>query len=392
MSLLKSFHEPVIDFGSVRNERHLDKEISGIIEELVEQHAELLADVESGRVARRVLETEVLRIVDRLGNLARRDRMIKQIYDHMFGYGKLQTILEDESVSDVIATRHDCIFVRREGLMERLSLQYDSARDFENFCKLIVIRNGGMINETDSHARVSDEALRLRINVTIPPRSVGGASLSIRKHRFQAYTLDDLEALHMVDSQSRVLIERLATSKKRFVIVGKGASGKTTLLRVIINLIGVSQRLLICESDSEIYPDSPTAVVQRIVKHRQPGHCVTLEHLVRDGLTMSLDGYCVGELVGEEAWEFIKAGFTDHRIMGTLHSGGVEETPLRILTLVDIGQKGISESTALRVIASSLDIIIYMKGFKVERISQMIKGDLWGNITPEFETLYERRA
>lgn len=392
MGVLKSFHEPVIAVSAQYSDRQIDKEISAIIEELVMQHSDLLADVESGRVVRRVLETEVVRIVDRLGNLARRDRMIKQIYDHMFGYGKLQSVLENECVSDVLATRFDCIFVRQAGKTELLPIQFDNARDFENFCKLIIIRNGGMVNETDSHARVSDESLRLRINVTIPPRSVGGASLSIRKHRLQAYNLESLEKLEMLDQESRTLIEALALSQKRFIIVGKGASGKTTLLRAMIDSIGMSQRLLICESDSELYPNSPTAIVQRIVKHRQPGHCVMLADLIRDGLTMSLDGYCVGELVGSEVWAFIKAGFTDHRIMGTLHSGGIEETLLRILTLMEGAYNNLSESTAVRIIKSSLDVIVYLKDFKVERIARIINDDLWESPVLKFESIYERRA
>ena len=392
MGVLKSFHEPLIEQSTSENGRRLDREIISVIEELVEHHSDLLSDVEGKRVERRVLETEVVRIVDRLGNLARRDKMIKQIMDHMFGYGILQSVLEDESVSGLIVTRYDHLYVKRLGEIFRLPIKFESNREFENYCKLIVIRNGGLLNETDSHARVSDEALRLRINATIAPRSQGGPSLSIRKHRFVSYDLDTLKSMGMMDTEAHSLIANMALSEKRFVIVGKGGSGKTTLLRAILNLIGDSQRLLICESETELFPDSPSFVVQRIVRHRQPDFRVTLEHLVRDGLTMSLDGYVVGELTGSEAWEFIKAGYTDHRIMGTLHSGGIEETPIRIMMLSDLSKKGISEKTAMKIITSSLDRVIYMKNFRVERIAEVMRPLPGVEEQVSFNLLYERRS
>lgn len=392
MGVLKSFHEPLIEPMASEPGRRLEREIISVIEELVEHHSDLLADVEGKRVERRVLETEVVRIVDRLGNLARRDKMIKQIMDHMFGYGILQSTLEDESVSDLIVTRYDHLYVKRSGEAFRLPLKFESAREFENYCKLIVIRNGGLLNETDSHARVSDDGLRLRINATIAPRSQGGPSLSIRKHRFSSYDLQTLMRMGMLDPDSYEIMTRLAQSDLRFVIVGKGGSGKTTLLRALLNIIGETQRLLICESETELFPDSPTFVVQRIVRHRQPDFRVTLEHLVRDGLTMSLDGYVVGELTGPEAWEFIKAGYTDHRIMGTLHCGGIEETPIRIMMLSDLSQRGISEKTAMNVITSSLDRVIYMKNFKVERIAEVLRPGAGTEGASSFNILYERRS
>lgn len=392
MGVLKSYHEPLIDSTMLPQSRKLDREIVSVIEELVDHHSELLAEVESKRVERRVLETEVIRIVDRLGNLARRDRMIKQIMDHMFGYGILQSILEDESVSDLLATRYDHLYVKRFGEVLRLPLKFESPREFENFCKLIVIRNGGLLNETDSHARVSDDGLRLRINATIGPRSQGGPSLNIRKHRFVSYHLEALLGLGMIDQEAMPLIRELAGSQARFVIVGKGGSGKTTLLRAMLNEIGESQRLLICESETELFPESPSFVVQRIVRHRQPDFRVTLEQLVRDGLTMSLDGYVVGELTGTEAWEFVKAGYTDHRIMGTLHCGGVEETPMRLMLMSDLSQRGISETTALKIISSSLDYIIYMKCFAVQKISEIRPNPLDPQAGAIFMTCYERRG
>ncbi len=127
---------------------------------------------------------------------------------------------------------------------------------------------------------------------------------------------------------------------------------------------------MVCESDMEIYPDSPTVVVQRVMDRGPYGKPATLNHLIKDGLTMSLDGYCIGEITGPEAWEFVKAGYTDHRIMGTIHSSGTEEALKRLLTLSETSDMKISQGVAEEMISQSVDYLIYLRAFKIMQIDQ----------------------
>lgn len=373
MSLIASLNEPFFNEGLYMKETEQEDWFNEIIGQLISDHAELLTKVEAGTVKQSVLELEIAKMIDRSGCYIGRGELVQEIINHMFGYGVLQKYLEHINTTDLIGTRYDHFFVKEFGQMRSIPVTFSSEKAFENFCKLIVIRNGGILNENDNHARVADENLKLRINVVIPPRSAQGTFLSIRKHRETAYDLESLKGHEMIDEQSLQIIRKMALSSSRFLICGKGAAGKTTLMRAIINEIGQTQRLLICESDTEIYPESPTAMVQRVLIRGNYGKQVTLNTLIKDGLTMSLDGYCIGEITGPEAWDFVKAGYTDHRVMGTIHSAGEEEAIFRLLVLSEISDLGIGEHIALDMIRKSLDYIIYLKDFKVVSISRFEK-------------------
>lgn len=390
MSLVETFYEPLIenDIEKVRKSSARGR-VQDIIKGLLSKNSDLLVQVELGKTELSVLETEIIKLLDQQGGIFDRQVLIKEILDEMFGYGQLQKYLEDEEISDIIGTRYDTFFAKKNGIVSPLPVQFEDVFDFENYCKLLVIRNGGIINENDNHARVADESLRLRINVTIPPRAVNGPMIVIRKHRKQSWSLEALRHQGMLDETAHELLKQLLQNASRFLICGKGAAGKTTLLRALLNDIGDSERILICESDTELYPESPTMVGQRIIQREGFGKTVTLEDLIKDGLTMSLDGYCIGEITGVEAWSFVKAGYTDHRIFGTLHSNCAEDVPDRLLMMSHITQMGMSETLAKKMICQSLDYIVYMKAFKIEKIIQCQGMDTLNN-EPIFATLYTR--
>lgn len=373
MSLVASLHEPLFESSAIFETSADDQWIDQIVGELIGEHAELLAKVEIGQISQSVLEMELSKLLDRQGVVSGRKERLKVLMNHMFGYGILQPYLENPQITDLIGTNFDHFFIKINGETQRIPVRFSDERRFENYCKLIVIRNGGLLNENDNHARVADVHLKLRINAVMPPRSAKGAFLAIRKHRAQAYDLTDLKTLGMLDEQSDALVREIALSNSRFLVCGKGAAGKTTLLRAMINEIGDTQRLLICEADTELYPDSPTVTVQRVIQRGSYGKTVALNDLIRDGLTMSLDGYCIGEITGPEAWDFIKAGYTDHRVMGTVHSSGAEELIHRLLVLSEVSKLGLSEMVVQSMIKRSLDYVIYLKDFKVTQILKFIK-------------------
>lgn len=387
MSLVASLHEPLFELREGAQTPTGNQWMDQVIGELIENHAALLAKVESGHISQSVLETELSKLMDRQGVVSGRKERLQALMNHMFGYGILQPYLENPQVTDLIGTSFDHFFIKVNGETQQIPIRFSDEKRFENFCKLIVIRNGGLLNENDNHARVADEQLKLRINAVIPPRSAKGAFLAIRKHRAQAFTLADLEALGMLDEQSSAIVHQVAISNSRFLICGKGAAGKTTLLRAMINAIGDTQRLLVCEADTELYPDSPTATVQRVIQRGSYGKSVLLNDLIRDGLTMSLDGYCIGEITGPEAWDFIKAGYTDHRVMGTIHSSGAEELVHRLLVLSEVSKIGLGESVVQAMIMRSIDYVIYLKNFKVAQICHFEKRS---HLTVESVLLYER--
>ncbi len=375
MPVVKSHHKLFYDNCNIviKNVRDMNTIISSITNDILRECPALVADVSAGRVGRNVLETAIIRDIDanRYHFGFDRDELIRKVFDFMFGYGELQPYIDEEDITDIDGTYYNQFVIKRNGIRSRIPVDFGSEKIFDTYCKLIAVRNGGILNENDSHCRVTDEKNRLRINVSIKPRNISSPAISIRKHRKKSYTLADLQRLGMLDSCLVELLEKLAKSDASVLFCGKGAAGKTTLLRAFINILPEMERVLIVESDAEIFPDKPYCIEQRVKKENDGGRPVTLKDLVRDGLTMSLDSYCVGEITGDEAWEFVKASYSGHRGIATTHSESARDAFGRLLTLSKGAKIGESERTIKEMLARSIDVIFYLKEFRVVEVLEV---------------------
>lgn len=376
MPVVKSLHKRFYEEReySTNNIREISSIVSAITNNILREWPGLVADVSAGRADRSILETAVIKDIDtnKYHCGLYRDELIRKVLDYMFGYGILQSYIDDEDVTDIDGTRYNQFAIKRHGVRSKIPVAFESEKAFEAYCKLVAIRNGGILNENDSHCRVSDEKNRLRINVSIKPRNIAGPSISIRKHRRTSYTAEDLLYLGMLDRDTYALLKELSETDASILFCGKGAAGKTTLMRAFINMLPEMERVLIAESDAEIYPDKPYCIEQRIKKQNEGGRPVTLRDLVRDGLTMSLDTYCVGEITGDEAWEFVKAAYTGHRGIATIHSESGQDVFARMLTLCKGANISESEKTVKEMLAGSIDVIFYLKEFKVIQVLEVL--------------------
>jgi len=335
------------------------------------------------------LENRIIELLDTGGYYYRggRQELIIRIFDFMFGYGALQKLIDDEDISDIDGTSYNEFSITINGIRKPADIDFGDKKTFGTYCRLVAIRSGGILNEDDTHCRTTDIDRKLRINVSIPPRNVSGPAISIRKHRNTAYKYQDLEKLGMLDGNSRELLESAAATEKSILFCGKGAAGKTTILRTFINSLPRLERVLVVESDAEIYPDKQFTIEQRTKKPGEGGRPVDLEMLIKDGLTMSLDTYCIGEIVGPEAYSFIKASCTGHRMLGTIHSSGAEEALDRLVSLASGGMASDSISRVMEAAASGIDMIVFLRKFKVIDILE-INGIRGGH--PCFNYLYEK--
>ncbi len=375
MPVVKSHHK--IFYGDsadiAKSVGDINAIISNITNHILKDWPGLVADVSSGRADRSVLETAVIKDIDihKYHYGIFRDELIRKVFDFMFGYGELQPYIEEDDITDIDGTRFNQFVIKRHGVRSKIPVNFGNEKIFDTYCKLVSIRNGGILNENDSHCRVTDEKNRLRINVSIKPRNIAGPAISIRKHRRESYSLRDLHSLGMLDDNLVLLIRKLALSDASVLFCGKGAAGKTTLMRAFINILPEMERVLIVESDAEVYPDKPYCIEQRMKKQNEGGRPVTLKDLVKDGLTMSLDTYCVGEITGDEAWEFVKAAFSGHRGIATTHSESAGDAFARLLTLSKGAHIGESEKTINEMLGRSINVIFYLKDFKVVEVLEV---------------------
>lgn len=344
--------------------------VSTICSQILKTDAALVAGVASGQTPRTVLLDLIARSAEQISLRAGffKQDLQQQVMDFLFGYGPLQPYIDDEAVSDIDGTGPDAFTIKIDGRRSCLPLAFSDDKAYDTFCRLVIIRNGGIINENDSHCRVSDAHARLRINVTVPPRSVNHPTICIRKHRRTAWDISDLCSKGMFSAQLGDLLREWAASDRTILICGKGAAGKTTLLRAMIEAMPRLERVLVAESDTELYPEKPCCLVQRIKKSNEGGRLTTLRDLVSDGLTMSLDTYCIGEIVSDEAMEFMRAAFSGHRCIATIHAEQAMDVLDRILSLARPVSHGESDRTLKRMLGSCIDLIIHVRSFKVEQV------------------------
>jgi pilus assembly protein CpaF len=158
------------------------------------------------------------------------------------------------------------------------------------------------------------------------------------------------------------------------IVSGKGASGKTTILRALIDKIPDDVAITSNEETAELFSRHPNMIQRQILKNRETDKNITLENLTAHSLVMTNDAIVVGELKGAEAMVFFDAVSTGHRGYATVHSDSAELTLDRLVTLMkrDPQAQQYSDKYLKRLLAESVDLILYMKNFKVQEISEVI--------------------
>lgn len=394
MPVLQSLHVQITEkITSPEDYRSFDDLFLNVTEKILTEKPGLVLEVSEGKRDKSALEKEIIKIIDSdmKKPVYMREDIIKGVFDFMFGYGQLQPYIDDEDISDIDGTAYNCFTIKRNGVREKVNVDFGSERIFDTYCKLIAIRNNGILNENDNHCRVTDEKHKLRINLSVRPRSSTGPSISIRKHRQVPYDMNDLVNLGMMNEEIKELLEFMAKGSASVLFCGKGAAGKTTLLRAFIDSMPEMERVLIMESDTEIYPSKPYCIQHKIKKKNEGGITVTLADLVRDGLTMSLDTYVIGEIVGNEAWEFIKASFSGHRCAGTIHAENGNAVFPRLMALARGDSNAYSEKTIMQMAAEGIDAVVYLRNFKVDEVLEVAGYDEEkGSVATRY--LYKRQS
>ncbi len=348
--------------------------IVNVVDNILKNHPDLLVQVEAKEKDKTELDVKINELVGKL-NLPVDERIsiIYGVQNYLFNYGRLQELIEDDDVTDIDIPRYNYGVIKRNGIKELLEQKYlfSSEDEFRRRAQTWIVRNEGILNENLSHERISDSRYKLRINVAIPPRNFKHTSMNIRKHRQNPYTIQDLVTLKMMSEEQAKFIIELVKKGKRFLLAGKGAAGKTTLLRAMMMNVNKFDTYLVAEKDAELYLEAPNFIQQRIKKKAHGGIELTLGDIVKDGLTMSLDGYCVGEIVGEEAWHTINAGVTDHVICGSLHATTCSDVPPRLLSMIETHNPGPKAETIMELIGRSLDYVIHLNQFKITDIAKI---------------------
>lgn len=355
----------------VKNEVNKDKVIGEIISFLINNYSDYLSDININKeIVSNIVREKVYKEYSNMNT----ESTITAILNRLFGYHILQKFIDDKNITDIRVTRFNNIFVKELGRWKKVKDVFESESDFLNFVRYCVLKNGGKITNEKPVVIVSDRKNNLRIEAGIEPVNVESPSLVIRIHRPDGIgELKDLIGAQMMNEDIYKFLVKSVVSGCNVVICGKGGSGKTTLMRNMINRIPEDLAITSNEETAELYSTHPNIIQREILSNRSEDKNISLATLTAHSLVMSNNVIVIGELKGAEAMVFFDAISTGHIGYATVHADSSKSTVDRLVTLMkrDFKAQTYTDKYLRKLLAMSLDLVIYMNNFKIQEITEV---------------------
>lgn len=350
-----------------------------VVNILVENQADLITQVQEERKSRALLEAEIRKIIsERKLAVGDYDAFIDSVFDTLFGYGLLQPYLDDPDVSDILVNSYNNVFIKKFGKKINVPVNFGSEENLVKYCYKIAAMCGGKLDESSNIESVlTDRKRNLRIVISLKPVNVKSPSICIRKPT-TGFSLDELVGKGMLTNKQKDYFKKAVLDQKTIVIAGKGGSGKSTLLGALINEVPHSERGLLIQETFEINPKHPDIVCKLVKLSDNPEvKNYTLFELTKIGLLMSMDRIFIGELKDKETMDFFNAVYTGHLgSMATVHANSAKEVIKRLILLMKKSGTDIPFEELKNMLASSLDIIVFLKNYKVVEIFEVSEEDV----------------
>jgi len=291
-----------------------------------------------------------------------RTRMLEWVQSDILGYGPIEPLLNDGSITEVMVNGPKRIYVERNGVIEKTNVVFEDNAHLMRIIDRIVSPLGRRVDESSPmvDARLPNG---YRVNATIPPLSLEGPLLTIRKFAQTPFTAQDLVANGTLTPNLTAFIKACAEARVNIVISGGTGTGKTTLLNVVSGFIPASERIITIEDTAELQlkQDHVIRVEYRPPNIEGKGE-VTIRRLVINALRMRPDRIIVGESRGSEALDMLQAMNTGHDgSMTTIHSNGPRDTLRRIETMVLMAGTELTLKAIREQVSSAIDLIIHME-------------------------------
>src|SRR5688572_9684572 len=316
----------------------------------------------AGDTLRREIRLVVERLCDTenpLLNRMERERLIDEVLDETFGFGPLEMLLKDPTISDILVNGPHNIWVERRGKLEKTDVKFRDNDHLMQIIDRIVSKVGRRVDETSPmvDARLPDGS---RVNAVIPPLALDGASLSIRRFGANPLKLEDLLNFKAFTPEMAMLMEACIKARLNVLISGGTGCGKTTLLNTLSSFIPGDERVVTIEDAAELQlqQDHVVRLETRPPNIEGKGMIMTRD-LVRNALRMRPERIIVGECRGAEALDMLQAMNTGHSgSMTTLHANSVRDGLSRLETMIMMAGFELPIKAMRQQISSSIDLII----------------------------------
>ena len=355
--------ESVIDRGDAEYRKKIEQYVEMISREIHNKtDAHAFSSTDRATVQKTITECIDVVLEFNKYDLTPRERTDVQriLESDILGLGPLDEFLADDNISDIMVDGPNEVFIEMNGQIDRTAVRFRSEDHLLNICQRIVGRVGRHVDKASPicDARLPDGS---RVNVILPPLSLKGPALTIRKFKKERLTLDKLKELGTVDARTEALLEIMAACRVNFLITGGTGSGKTTLLNCLTRYISPRERIISCEDAAELQLQQPQVVSLETRPTSTEGvGQVTMRDLVRNCLRMRPDRIIVGEVRGAEAFDLLQAMNTGHDgSMGTFHANSPRDAIFRLENMVAMANLSIPISAIREQIASSLEIVVH---------------------------------
>jgi pilus assembly protein CpaF len=291
-----------------------------------------------------------------------RQRLFEQITAEILGLGPLQPLLEDESITEIMVNGPKNIYVERKGKIHRVPVTFESNDHVMRIIDRIVAPLGRRIDESSPYvdARLPDGS---RVNAVIPPISLVGPTLTIRKFSKNPITVEQLVQFGTLTPEAIQFLKACVEARVNVVISGGTGSGKTTLLNVLSSFIPSDERILTIENAAELQLRQEHVVTLESRPSNIEGRGeITIRQLVVNALRMRPDRIVVGEIRDEAALDMLQAMNTGHDgSMTTAHSNSPRDTLARLETMVLMAGMDLPVRAIREQVTSAVDLVVHQE-------------------------------
>jgi pilus assembly protein CpaF len=346
-------------FVDIRNRVH-----AGLIEELGPQLSN--DDVDAVALAQRVRAEIRTRLGLESGlSVADRERLIEEIADDALGAGPLERLLADDTVTEIMVNGPSDVWVERSGRLYRSEIRFADDAHLRRIINKIVGQIGRRVDEGSPmvDARLPDGS---RVNAIIPPLSLSGALLTIRKFSRRRLDMVDMVRLGSLTDEAADFLRMALKGSLNVLVSGGTGSGKTTMLNAMSTEISEDERIVTIEDAAELRLNQRHVLrLESRPANIEGGGEVTIRDLVRNSLRMRPDRILVGEVRGAEALDMLQAMNTGHDgSLSTIHSNSSRDALSRIETMVLMAGYDLPVRAIRQQVASALDLVVHLERLK----------------------------
>ena len=289
------------------------------------------------------------------------DQLAEELVDELVGFGPLEALLSDPSITEILVNGPHRIFVERRGVLQQIEARFVDDAHLLRVIQRILAPVGRRLDESSPmvDARMLNGS---RINAVIPPIAIDGAALSVRKFRQDMLRSVDLLATRSLDKAMLDFLQLAVEQRCNILVSGGTGTGKTTILNMLSQLVSPRERIVTIEDTAELQLKHDHVVRLETRPANADGHGgIAARELVKNALRMRPDRLILGEIRGSEVLDVLMAMNTGHDgSMTTLHANNAQDALLRLESLVGMAGITVAEKTLRQTVCSAVDVVVQL--------------------------------